>query len=93
MELHPTELAERLGVSYNAEVKPLLRTPKEQIDFEYDILWMQILNLVSEKIGYCMAVRSEIDKAMQQDRSKRIQRYEQQRRRPRATPERPYKDL
>lgn len=82
LELHPTELAERLGVNYAKEIKPLLRNTSGQIGFEYDELWLKIQDLVSEKIGYCMAVRSEIDRAVQKERAKRIQRYEQFKSRP-----------
>jgi hypothetical protein len=84
LELHPTELAERLGVNYKKEIKPLLNATGGQIGFEYDDLWIKIQELVSEKMGYCMAVRGEIDKALQKERAKRIQRYEQFKRRPKS---------
>lgn len=75
LDLSPRELAKNIGVKYK-ELEPLLRTRSQVAEIDCDEVWWLISDLVSKQCGYLMAIRSELSKALQKDRVKRIQRHD-----------------
>lgn len=67
----PQELAKSIGVKYKADIFPLLGPRNTVAEMERDDTWFLISEYVAKKMGYLMAVRMELDKALQQDRARR----------------------
>lgn len=76
LDLSPKELARALDLPY-AEVRDLLVGQSSLlVEIDRDEVWWRIYEYISERMSYMMAVRHELDKALQKDRIKRLQRTE-----------------
>ena len=69
----PRMLAANLGVPYS-ELAPLLDERHLLAEIDRDETWWILSEYVSKRLGLMLAIRSELDKALQQDRSKRAVR-------------------
>lgn len=69
----PEELARRLGVPF-AEVKPLLDPLHRLAELDRDEVWWKLFEYVDKRLGLILAVRTELNKALQKDRTKRAVR-------------------
>ena len=74
--LKPKELAKAIGVHYR-EVEPLLEGQRSELaEIDRDEVWWKIYEFLGKRMGYLLAVRYELDRALQKDRTKRVQRIE-----------------
>lgn len=69
----PRMLAANIGVDYD-ELAPLLRPRNELIEMDRDEVWFKISEYADKRLGEIMAVRFELNKALQSDRTKRAAR-------------------
>lgn len=69
----PREMAKAIGVSYK-ELVPLLASRHSVAEIDRDEVWYRVSEYVATRIGYMLAVKGELNKALQQDRKKRILR-------------------
>jgi hypothetical protein len=70
----PPILAKNIGVPY-ADLKPLLDGQRFMLaEIDREQIWWLIMEHVSKRLGSIMAVRSELDRALQKDRMQRVQR-------------------
>ncbi len=68
----PRELAKSLGVEYS-ELKPLLTGGLcDNVEMDRDEVWWKLAEYISRRIGSFLAVKGELNKALQKDRAKRI---------------------
>lgn len=75
LDLTPKELAKSIGVAYK-EVEPLLVGQQQMLaEIDRDEVWWLIYEFIGKRMGYMMAVRHELDKALQKDRAKRLNRH------------------
>lgn len=72
----PRMLAKNIGVEYD-ELKPLLTGSRGQlVDFDKtDVLW-KVYDYVSMRMGMMLAIREELDRKLQADRSNMAARME-----------------
>lgn len=75
LDVSPEILASDIDVPFS-DVAPLLDPRSGLVEMDRDETWQKIFTYVNERIGELMAVRMELNKALQIDRSKRILRYE-----------------
>lgn len=73
-------LAARIGVEY-AELEPLLDDRHKLVEIDRDEVWWKLAEHVNVRIGELMAIRHELDKALQKDRASRAVRIAKQRQR------------
>lgn len=73
-------LAARIGVPYD-ELEPLLDERHKLVEIDRDDVWWKISEYVSVRLGEFMAIRHELDKALQRDRASRAVRIARQRER------------
>lgn len=78
----PRALAFKLGVDY-AELAPLLDERHRLAEIDRDEVWWKIAEYVDRRLGDMMAVRHELNVALQKDRSKRAAQIAAQRARER----------
>lgn len=72
----PRMLAKNAGVDYK-ELLPLLDGQRSMlVDIDRDEVWWRISEYVSRKMGSLMAIREELNRALQADRVKRVTRIE-----------------
>ena len=71
----PRMLAHNIGVPYS-DIEPLLDERHKLVEIDRDEVWWLIEEYVSKKLGYLMAIRGELNKALQRDRTKRVMRHE-----------------
>lgn len=76
----PRMLAARIGVPYT-ELEPLLGQRHMLAEIDRDDVWWKIAEHVNVRIGELMAIRHELDKALQKDRASRAVRIAKQRQR------------
>lgn len=69
----PRMLAQSIGVPY-AEVEPLLDERHHLAEIDRDEVWWLILQYTSKRMGHLIAIRTELNKALQRDRKKRLLR-------------------
>lgn len=81
IELTPRELAKRIGVKYT-EIEPLLSPRHLLAEIDRDDTWWKIAELVNARVGTLLAVKAEMNKALQRDRTKRAARMAAQRKFP-----------
>lgn len=73
-------LAKNIGVDY-AELEPLLSDRAAMlVDQDRDEVWWKIDEYVSRKIGMMLAIKFEMNKALQEQRQRRVQRVDRFRR-------------
>lgn len=77
----PRLLASRLDIPYE-ELAPLLHPLNQISDIDRDVVWWKVLEHVDEKLGLVMAIRHELDKALQADRVRRALRLDRLKSRP-----------
>lgn len=80
LDMPPRMLAAQIGVPYD-ELEPLLGERHLLVEIDRDEVWWKIAEHVSVRIGELMAVRHELDKALQKDRASRAVRIAKQRQR------------
>jgi hypothetical protein len=69
-------LAKNIGVEYK-DLLPLLDGQRSMLaEIDRDEVWFKISEYVAMKMGMLMAIRTELDRALQRDRSKRATRLE-----------------
>lgn len=73
LDVPPRMLAARIGVPY-AEIEPLLGHRHMLAEIDRDETWWLIAEHVNTRIGELMAIRHELDKALQRDRAARAVR-------------------
>lgn len=73
LEVTPRGLARKLGVPYK-EIEPLLSPRHMLAEIDRDPTWWKISEFVDRRIAMHMAVKNELNKALQQDRVKRAAR-------------------
>jgi len=78
--MKPTELASVLEVPY-ADVYKMLDQRHNVVEIDRDEVWWQIAGIIDEQLGLLMAVRLELSKALQKDRTQRALRHAQVRER------------
>lgn len=66
-------LAANIGVDYD-ELAPLLDARHKLAEIDRDEVWWKIGEYVDRRIGTMLAIRSELNKALQHDRQKRAVR-------------------
>ena len=72
----PRMLAKNIGVEYK-DLLPLLDGQRSMLaEIDRDEVWFKISEYVAMKMGMLMAIRTELDRALQRDRSKRATRLE-----------------
>lgn len=69
----PRMLASNIGVPY-AELAPLLDARHKLAEIDRDETWWLIGEYADRRLGEIMAIRQELNKALQRDRSKRAVR-------------------
>lgn len=69
----PRMLASNIGVSYD-ELAPLLDARHHLAEIDRDEVWWKIAEYADRRLGEIMAVRHELNVALQKDRSKRAVR-------------------
>lgn len=69
----PRVLAANIGVPYS-ELKPLLAPRHELAEMDRDEVWWRLSEYVNQRLGLMMAIRSELNKALQRDRANRAVR-------------------
>ena len=80
LDVPPRMLAARIGVEY-AELEPLLDERHKLVEIDRDEVWWKLAEHVNVRIGELMAIRHELDKALQKDRASRAVRIAKQRQR------------
>lgn len=73
LEVTPRGLARKLGVPYK-EIEPLLSPRHMLAEIDRDPTWWKIAEYVDKRMAMHMAVKNELNKALQQDRTKRAAR-------------------
>jgi len=68
-------LAASIGVPY-AELEPLLDARHLLAEIDRDETWWMIAEYVDKRLGEMMAIRLELSRALQRDRTKRALRIE-----------------
>lgn len=72
----PRLLARNIGVPFK-ELEPLLHHMAGMlVEMDRDEVWWKIDEYVSRKLGMILAIKYEMNKALQRDRKKRVQRQE-----------------
>lgn len=71
----PRMLAKNIDRPYS-EVAPLLDDRHHLIEIDRDETWWAISRYVDKKIGLLLAIKAELNKALQHDRAKRLTRIE-----------------
>lgn len=74
----PRMLALNIGVSYD-ELAPLLDERHKLAEIDRDETWWLIYEYANKRLGEIMAIKAEMDAALQRDRSKRAARLAAQR--------------
>lgn len=69
----PRMLAYNLGVDYS-ELEPLLDDRHKLAEMDKDYVWWELSRYVDERLGVLMAIRFEMTKALEKDRSRRAVR-------------------
>lgn len=69
----PRMLASNIGVSYD-ELAPLLDQRHQLAEIDRDEVWWKVAEYADRRLGEIMAIRGELSKALQRDRSKRAVR-------------------
>lgn len=69
----PRELAKNIGVKYK-ELEPFLAPRYTLVEMDIDDVWWRIGEYVDERLGFIMAARMELNKALEKDRAARIAR-------------------
>lgn len=73
LDLTPKQLAKKLKLSYDDDVQPLLSGGKSTIgELDRDEIWWKIDMYVSKRMGFLMAIKSELAKGIQKDRARRV---------------------
>lgn len=82
----PRQLAAKIEVRYK-DLEPLLDDRNKIADMDSDEVWWKISRYADVRLGNIMAIRHELNRALQADRGKRIARVAAQRRiEPRSSP-------
>lgn len=76
LDLHPTELADAIGVSYRKDLRPLLAHKHRTVEIDRDATWLALNDYVNERIAMLMAVRLEMNRTLKRDIDSRIARYD-----------------
>lgn len=76
LDVKPNELADMLGVSYG-DVLALLGPRTRVADIDMDEAWYEIAEYVETQLGLLMAVKLELNAALQKDKERRALRYAQ----------------
>lgn len=71
LDVTPKELARGIGVSYKKEIEPLLGQRSLIAEIEKDEVWFLISEYVAKRMGSLMAIRFELNRALQADRVRR----------------------
>jgi plasmid maintenance system antidote protein VapI len=80
LDMPPRMLAHAIGVEY-AELEPLLDARHKLVEIDRDEVWWKLAEYVNVRLGTLMAIRHELDKALQRDRASRAVRIARQRQR------------
>ena len=67
----PRTLARSIGVPYSA-LEPLLSPRYTVAELDMDEVWLLVEGYVSKRIGLLLAIKYEMNKALQEDRKKRV---------------------
>lgn len=73
LNVSPKQLAKELEVPF-ADVKPFLDQRHVLAEMHNDEFWWKLSEHVSRRLGSLMAIRQELQKAVQHDRARRIAR-------------------
>lgn len=74
MDIKPVELAEMLGVPY-ADVYKMLGPRARIVEIDMDETWLDIVDYVNTQLGLLLAVKDELNRALQKDKTQRAMRY------------------
>jgi len=74
IEIDPKDLAKRLDLKYKTDIEPFLHLPASQLAIELDDTFDTIYQHVSERVAMLLAVKFELDKQLQKERERRLQR-------------------
>lgn len=74
LNLFPHELAKELGVDKKDIMDMMTEQRTHTVEIDREQVWYELSQYVSRQIGYLMAVRLELDKALQKDRTARMLR-------------------
>lgn len=76
LDKSPKALARAIGVDYKTELAPLLQGNRSLLaEIDRDEVWWKISEYVSKQIGSLMAIKGELNRALQNDRAKRVLRH------------------
>lgn len=75
LDLTPEQLAERIDRRYDDEIAPLLDHKWMVAELDADPVWWDVSKLIDERIALLLAARSEMQKALQKDRQRRVARH------------------
>lgn len=73
LDEHPYELAKNIGVRHK-DIKAMLGDRQTLADIDRDETWWLISEYVNRKLGSLLAVKAELNKALQSDRARRALR-------------------
>lgn len=69
----PRMLAKNIGLPYE-EIAPLLRSRHTVAEIDKDDTWWAINSYVDRKLGLLLAIKADLNRALQKDRAKRLMR-------------------
>lgn len=75
----PRALAKSIGVKYK-ELEPLLDDRYVIAEIDRDEVWWRVMEYANKRLGHILAIKSELNKALQRDRKKRLLRQDRFRR-------------
>lgn len=70
----PKDLAKSIGVKYK-ELEPLLDARHQLVEIDRSEIWWLIMEYTNKRLGHLIAIKSELNKALQKDRKKRVMRH------------------
>lgn len=74
LDIPPKELAREIGVDYQKDLAPLLAERRHVVEIDRDETWWLISDFVARRTGLLMAIKLELDRALQKDRAARVTR-------------------
>lgn len=71
----PRRLARNIGVKWK-DFEPLLDERHMIAEIDRDEVWWKVMHYTNKRLGHILAIKSELNKALQKDRKKRLLRQE-----------------
>lgn len=75
IDVTPYELAKELGVDFK-EIAVRCGDKRKPVDMDGDDVWWLLLEALEERLGNLLAVKADLDRLLQKDRTRRAARIE-----------------